>query len=121
MTLTASHVALLILLGASLAGNCAHLPMPVGGDLLFGSIAVLLVVRFYGTWWGGVAALIAGSYTYVLWRHPYGLVLAVCEALWIGLLWRRTRASMLLLDGVFWLLLGLPLAWLFYAKGLHLD
>ena len=111
MTGAASYATLLILLLASLAGNCSHLPLLGGGDLLFGSIAVLLVVRCYGTWWGGAAALIAGSYTYVLWHHPYGLVLVTCEAFCVSLLWQRTRASFLLLDVLFWLLIGLPLLW----------
>src|SRR5262249_11603312 len=113
MTMTTSHMALFLLALASLAGNYCHLPLPGGGDLLFGSIAGLLVVRFYGPWWGGVTALIAGSYTAVLWHHPYGLVLATCEALCVGLLWRRTRASFLVLDGLFWLCIGLPLLWVF--------
>ena len=121
MTMTTSHVALLSLVLASLAGNYCHLPLPGGGDLLFGSIAGLLVVRFYGPWWGGVAALIAGSYTAVLWHHPYGLVLAVCEAVCVGLVWRRTRASFLVLDGLFWLGIGLPLLWALSTVVLHLD
>ena len=121
MTMTTSHVALLVLVLASLVGNYCHLPLPGGGDFLFGSIAGLLVVRFYGPWWGGVAALIAGSYTVVLWHHPYGLVLATCEALCVGLLWRRTRASFLVLDGLFWLGIGLPLQWVLSTAVLHLD
>src|SRR5262249_22619168 len=110
MASAASHATLLILLLAGLAGNCSPLPLPGGGNLLFGSIAVLLVVRFYGPWWGALAALIAGIYPYILWYHPYSLTLAVCEAICIGLLWRRTHASILLLDGLFWLFLSLPLS-----------
>lgn len=121
MTSVASRTTLLVLLLAGLGGNYSHLPLPGGGDLLFGSIAVLLVVRYYGPWWGSIAALFAGSYTYVLWHHPYGLLLAGCEACFVGLAWRRTGASFLLLDGLFWLLIGLPLLWAISTVALHLD
>ena len=56
-----------------------------------------------------------------MWHHPYGLVLATCEALCVGLLWRRTRASFLILDGVFWLCIGLPLLWALSTAVLSLD
>ena len=92
-----------------------------GADFLFGSISVLLVLYFYGLGWGLIAAGLANSYTYVLWGHPYGFIVFFLEALFIGYFLRRGRRNLLLLDGVFWLLIGFPLDALFYQVVMHMT
>ena len=104
-------LALLIIFG--FLGNYYALPLFFGADFLFGSISVLLVLYFYGLGWGLIAAVLAYSYTYVLWGHPYGFIVFFLEALFVGYFLRLGRRNLLLLDGLFWLLIGLPLNVLF--------
>ena len=100
---------LAVLVVAGLLGNYFSVPLFFGADFLFGSIAVLLVLHFYGLRWGIVAALIVHSYTYCLWGHPYGLVNFTGEALFVGCFLKRRRRNLILVDGLFWLIIGIPL------------
>ncbi|MCA1993063.1 MAG: PDC sensor domain-containing protein, partial [Coleofasciculus sp. S288] len=83
-------------------------------DFLFGSIAVLMVVCLYGSGWGTITALIAGLHTVILWKHPYAAVILTLEGLFIGRGLRLKRQNLLLLDGFYWVFIGMPLVWLFY-------
>lgn len=65
-------------------GNYFHLSLFFGIDFLFGSIATLIILNFYGLFWGVVASLIAGSYAYILWSHPYSTVILVAESFFVG-------------------------------------
>ena len=115
-----SSVALAILITAGFLGNYFKLSLFFGVDFLFGSIAVLLILRLYGTGWGMLSAIIASSYTVFLWNHPYGAIILIVEALFIGLCLRQ-RQNLVLLDGFFWVVVGIPLMWLFYPVILHVD
>jgi PAS domain S-box-containing protein len=109
----------LFLLG--ILGNFYALPLFFGADFLFGSIAVLLILYFYGLTWGFLAAIVVNSYTFFLWGHPYGFIMFVLEALCVGYLLRSGRRNLLLLDGLFWLLIGFPLNGIFYYGVLHMG
>ncbi len=112
-------LAFLILLG--FLGNFYSFPLFFGADFLFGSTAVLLILFYYGLFWGLLAAIMANWYTYFLWGHPYGFIMFFLEALWVGYLLRSGRRNLFLLDGVFWLLIGLPLNLFFYYVVLYMD
>ena len=107
-------ITLVILILAGYAGNYFNLSLFFGVDFLFGSIAVLMVVCLYGSGWGTIAALIAGLHTLVLWKHPYAAVILTIEGLFIGRGLRLKRQNLLLLDGFYWVFIGMPLVWLFY-------
>ncbi|HSF75717.1 MAG TPA: histidine kinase, partial [Microcoleus sp.] len=93
-----------------------------GVDFLFGSIAILIIAYYFGWGWGGLAGLIAGSYTYFLWNHPYATIILVIEALFVGFLCKkRKHPNLLLFDGIYWFLIGIPLVWLFYGQMMHMD
>ncbi len=106
-----SAAALVLLIAAGLLGNYFYLPLFAGVDLMFGSIAVLLVVALFGTVWGGVAAAIAATYTVALRQHPYLLLIFTLEAVAVGLALRGRHKNIAFLDGLFWLVLGMPLVW----------
>jgi hypothetical protein len=113
---------LLLLLVAGFLGNYFRWTLFFDIDFLFGSIAVWLVVCLYGVRWGTFAACLAGFCTYLLWHHPYTTLTFTAEALFVGWLFhRRQQHNIVLLDAVFWLLLGMPLVWFFYAIILHVD
>ncbi|MFZ5449910.1 MAG: PocR ligand-binding domain-containing protein [Thermodesulfobacteriota bacterium] len=114
-------VLLVLLLILGCLGNYFTLPLFFGADFIFGSIAVFLVLTFYGLGWGMVAAVLANSFTYLLWGHPYGGLTFITEALFVGYFLRSGSRNLVLLDGLFWLLVGMPLAYVFHTKVLHLG
>jgi len=81
----------------------------------------LLTLYFYGIRRGTLAAVIVHSYTWYLWGHPYGCINFISEAVFVGFFLRRGYRNLLLLDGCFWLVLGMPLAWFYHAVLLHMD
>ncbi len=113
---------LILLIVAGFLGNYFRWTLFFDIDFLFGSIAVWIIVCLYGVRWGTLAGLIAGSCTYVIWHHPYTTLTFTAEALFVGWLFhRRGYSNIVLLDAIFWLLMGMPLIWLFYAIVLHVD
>jgi PAS domain S-box-containing protein len=113
---------LLLLIVAGFLGNYFHWTLFFDIDFLFGSIAVWLVVCLYGERWGTFAGFMAGLCTYLIWHHPYTTLTFTFEALFVGWLFhRRQQHNIVLLDGAFWLFIGMPLVWLFYAIILHVD
>lgn len=102
-------------------GNTFSISLFFGVDFLFGSIATLIVLYFFGIAWGCIATVIAGGYTYLLWGHPYAVVIFVLETLFIGAFIHRRSQNLLLLDALYWLFLGAPAAWLFYGQVLDMN
>lgn len=114
-------VAIALLTGAGFLGNYFSLSLFFGVDFLFGSIAVLIIAYYFGWTWGSLSGLIAGSYTYILWNHPYAAVILIIEALFVGFLCHRKPPNILLFSGFYWFLIGMPLVWLFYGRVMHVD
>ncbi|HEC83896.1 MAG: hybrid sensor histidine kinase/response regulator [Candidatus Parabeggiatoa sp. nov. 2] len=111
-----SVLGLAILIAAGLVGNYYNVPLFFGVNFLFGSIAVLIVVHLYKTHWGTLAAAIVGSYTMILWGHPYAVIIFTLEAFFVGWWLRRQKQlNFVLLDSIYWVLIGMPLVWLFYS------
>ena len=111
----------ILLTMAGFLGNYFSVPLFFGADFLFGSVAVLLVLYFYGLGWGLLSAVIIHSYTYFLWGHPYGFINLTSEALFVGILLRISRRNLMWLDGVFWLLVGMPFAGIEHGIIMHMD
>ena len=112
-------IALLTITG--ILGNYCNLSLFFGVDFLFGSISILISAYYFGWIWGGLAGLIAGSYTYVLWHHPYAAIILMAEALFVGYLCHRKSPNILLFSGLYWFLIGMPLVWIFYGQILHVE
>jgi PAS domain S-box-containing protein len=105
---TVIHLLLFTL--AAIAGNFFNVQLFWGIQALFGSIAVLLVIRFHGARWGVAVALLSGVVTALLLQNPHAMLVQVGEAIVLGLAFRRVSGNLALLDGLFWLVLGMPLA-----------
>ena len=110
-----SGLFLVILTAVAYAGNYFSFPFGFGVDFLFGSIAVLVIVSLYGIWWGTLASLIASIHTIILWQHPYALIIFVCETLFVAWKANQGKQKLLTSDIIFWVFIGIPLAWLFYG------
>lgn len=110
-----------VLIGLGVAGNVLKLTLFYNVDLLFGSFFVMLVISLYGPVWGGIAGVIAAGYTYVLWNHPYAIIIFTCEALFVGFVFRRRKDNLVYIDMVYWFVLGMPLVYLFYHGVMKMD
>ncbi|WP_026072358.1 ATP-binding protein [Nodosilinea nodulosa] len=116
-----SGAGLALLLGLGVLGNYFRWSFFFHIDFLFGTIAVWLVLSLYGVRWGAIAALVAASYTYVLWHHPYAIVIFCAEFLLVAGLARRRQHNLVLLCALYWAFLGVPLVWLLYGQVLGLN
>ncbi|MBN2866060.1 MAG: diguanylate cyclase, partial [Thiotrichales bacterium] len=104
---------------AGLAGNYFKFSLFLNIDVLFGSIFAMLVLQFMGFGRALLAAVIISSYTYILWNHPYAIVIMTAELAVVGYLYQYRKMGLIIADLLYWLLLGLPLVALFYFGVMH--
>lgn len=102
------------LIAAGLAGNYFNFPIFLNIDFLFGSIFSILALQLFGINRGIFATIIIASYTYVLWNHPYAIITMTAEVAIVGWLMERRNLGMVLADTIYWLIIGMPLVFLFY-------
>ena len=96
-------------------GNYFSLPLGFNVDFIFGSIFGLMAVVMFGPIMGSVASLAGASYTFLLWNHPYAIIIFTCEAIWLGGMKRKhPERSIVTIDLLYWLFFGTPLVLLFY-------
>ncbi|MDD2270627.1 MAG: ATP-binding protein [Desulfuromonadaceae bacterium] len=116
---SSSPTLLFALIAAGLAGNYFNYPIFLDIDFLFGSIFAMLALQFFGLGRGVVAAAIIAGYTCILWNHPYAIIIMTAEAASVGVLMGRRKIGMVLADTLYWLLIGMPLVFLFYHVIMH--
>jgi PAS domain S-box-containing protein len=112
---------LLALIVAGLAGNYFKYPIFLNIDFLFGSICALLALQFFGVKRGIAAAAVIAGYTYLLWNHPYAIIIMTAEVAIVGWLMTRRKIGMVLADALYWLVIGMPLVYLFYHLVMHVP
>ena len=112
-------ISLLVLAG--LLGNYFSYPIFLNIDFLFGSIFAMLVLQAFGLGRGMLAAALISSYTYIIWNHPYAVIIQTAEVAFVGWLMRRHRKSMVLADVLYWLMIGMPLVYFFYHSVMHVP
>src|SRR5450432_1055876 len=110
---------LLALIAAGLAGNYFKFPIFFNVDFLFGSIFAMLALQFFGLSRGVLAAAMIAGYTYILWNHPYAIIIMTAEVAVVGWLMGRRKMGLVLADTLYWLIIGLPLNYLFYHVVMH--
>ena len=101
---------------AGFLGNHFKLNLLLNIDFVFGSIFSMLALQRLGLRLGVAAAFLVSCSTYLIWHHPYSIVLFTLEALFVGWLLLRRKQGMLLADILFWLCIGMPLAFLIYYQ-----
>ncbi len=105
---------LLALIAAGLAGNYCNFQLFLNIDFLFGSIFAMLALQFFGLGRGIVAAAMIAGYTYFSWNHPYAIIIMTAEVAFVGWLMQRRKIAMVMADTLYWLIIGMPLVYLFY-------
>ena len=111
----------LVLIVAGLAGNYFKYPIFLNIDFLFGSIFAMLTLQLLGFGRGVMAAAFIAGYTYILWNHPYAIIIMTAEVTVVGWLMLRRKLGMVLADTLYWLVIGIPLIWLFYHVVMHVP
>ncbi|MBV5318875.1 MAG: PAS domain S-box protein [Desulfobulbaceae bacterium] len=105
---------LLGLIAAGLAGNYFKFQIFLNIDFLFGSIFAMLALQFFGLGRGILAAAMIAGYTYFSWNHPYAIIIMTAEVAVVGWLMQRRQIAMVMADTLYWLIIGMPLVYLFY-------
>lgn len=103
-----------LLVVAGLCGNYFSYPIFLNIDFLFGGIFAMLALQVFGLRAGTLAAALIASYTFVLWNHPYAAIIMTAEVAVVGYLMTQRRLGMVLADAIYWLILGIPLVFVFY-------
>ncbi len=103
---------LLVLVG--LAGNYFKYQIFFNVDFIFGSIFAMLALQFFGILWGIIAAVVISSFTFVLWLHPYAIIIMTCEVIFVAFMTGKKKTGFVMADSLYWIVLGMPLVLLFY-------
>lgn len=95
-----------------------RLPTLLGFDFIFSSIAAFIAVYTLGLGYGVAIILMTG-----LLFHTEPIFIAVCisEIVIVGYIWQRFIHNLLILDTIFWILIGLPALWLLYIQTQTFD
>lgn len=104
-------------------GNVFSYPLFFSIDLIFGSIAAMYAALTLGRCHVLIVALIGSLYTYYLWGHPYAAIIFTLEAFWVVWFLQRGTLQIVLVDATYWLVVGIPLVFIFYTQfiGLNAD
>lgn len=98
---------------AGLLGNHLHFSIFLDIEFFLGSIFAMLALQFFGLRRGTLAAALIASYTYFLSGEPSGMLIMTAEVAVVGWLMAQRKLGMVLADTLYWLFVGLPLAYLF--------
>ena len=113
---------LLALSGAGIFGNYLNITLFFGVEFIFGSIATMIALRISGIVWGTIVGIVIASYTILLWGHSYAVIIFGLEALVVGfVLFCLKKDNAVLIDAGYWLVIGMPLVWVFYTYQLGLP
>ncbi len=105
---------LLSLIALGLIGNYFKYPIFLNIDFLFGSIFVMIALQVLGLGSGIAVGAITAVVTYFLWNHPYAIVIMTLEVSAVGLMMRHKNIGVVLADAIYWLVIGMPLVYVFY-------
>lgn len=94
-----------------------NLNLIFGISLTFTNIALLLIVRCYGIKYGLPAALFVYSVSIFIWNNPYTIAIFLLELIVVSLsLSINKKDRSIMIDWMFWFLLGAPLLFLLYSN-----
>ena len=106
---------------AGLAGNHFKFSLFLNIDFLFGSVFSMLALQYFGIGRGVLAGALIAAYTLLLWRHPYAIVIMTAEVAVVGWLTQRRNLGLVLADTLYWVVVGIPLVFIFYYFVMHVS
>lgn len=109
---SSSWVLYVALVLGGLLGNHLHFPVFLDIEFFLGSIFAMLALQFFGLRRGTLAAALIASYTGLLSGEPSGMLIMTAEVAAVGWLMAQRKLGMVLADTLYWLVVGMPLAYL---------
>lgn len=100
------------LIAAGLAGNYFGYPVFFSSGYLFGSIFSMLALQAFGLVPGIIVALVVSAGAYFSGNHSYFALIAVGEVVAVGWFFSRNGKQLVFADTLYWLIIGMPLAYL---------
>ncbi|KIO34962.1 sensor domain-containing diguanylate cyclase [Shewanella sp. cp20] len=111
--LNKNHLGFAVLLGLlGLLVNLSPIPLFGNQQLIIGNLFFVIVAIFLGPWYALLASLLCATGLHLAWDSWHMYLLFPLEALWLGYA-RRKEFYTLYADITFWLLLGMPLFYLY--------
>lgn len=107
-------ISTLVLSALSFAGNYVAFSLFYSVSFIFGSIFVIYAAMTLGRCAAVFVAFVGGIYTFYLWGHPYAIITFMLEAFWVASFIKRDTFNAVLYDVLFWLIIGIPLVFIFY-------
>ncbi|TVP09081.1 diguanylate cyclase [Shewanella sp. KCT] len=108
-----NHLGFALLLGLlGLLVNLAPIPLFGNQQLIIGNLFFVIVAIFLGPWYALLTSILCATGLYIAWDSWHMFLLFPLEALWLGYA-RRKEFYTLYADITFWLLLGMPLFYLY--------
>ncbi len=104
------RVLLLVVLASAL--NLVAIKLPGGALFFFGAFASMPLVLVLPAPWAILAAMVPAAVTIPQTGHPYLVILALLESVWLVAARRTKVRSHLMQDFLFWVLLGGPVIFL---------
>ena len=114
---------ILLLAGLGLGGNLLHVQLFYNVDLIFGSVFSLIALFLYGLPTGLLVSATSASWTWVLWGHPWAMVILLGEVIFCDWAFRKKHLNIIHAVLAYWLFLGMPQVFFWYhlALGMHPD
>ena len=112
--ISADVYACLVFGAAGFVGNWFGVEIFYGQEFLIGSFFVMFAIMRARAHWGALAGLIAAACTYLIWHHPWAVLVFAFEALFVSVLYSRRKGNIVIYDIAYWILLGMPMIYLFY-------
>ncbi|MGE4317254.1 MAG: hypothetical protein AB7E96_00005, partial [Deferribacterales bacterium] len=103
------------------AGNYFRVELFFNVDVLFGSIFAMLAVKYIGRY-AILPAFIASLYTYVLWNHPYAIIIFTAETAFVSI-FRKKTGDIIVIDLIYWVTCGFAIIFVTYhlIMGMNLN
>lgn len=107
--------ALIVCIGLATLGTHWVINFSYGAHMMFCSAFLFVILYLFGPYWSGAAVLIVCGISYFWLDGPSYLILICIEVILVSVVFSRKRKRFLFIwDGLFWLILGAPLAGTLY-------
>ena len=100
---------------AGFALNHLAIPLFLNVEFIFGSVITVIALLRFGALPGVIVGALIASATWLAWNHPYAVIIFTLEAAVLGIiLTRRPKLNPVVVITGYWVLIGMPLVWVFY-------
>ncbi|HHX18145.1 MAG TPA: hypothetical protein GX727_04715, partial [Clostridium sp.] len=108
-------ILLVVLAIMSLVSRIYDLPFSYGINFAFGNLFIFLILRYYGLTKAFIVAIIVNLLEWYFFNPNFYVLFFTLEILFVGILCKRTKYNVLLIDALYWICIGAPaIAVVFY-------